>query len=142
MPVRPLPVTYHCPACHWSRTVAPHSDALIPGCDYFHTCPACCHRPFKTAQWRLLTNEAVDSLEQTIKRIDWYHARWEITLLFHTLKNCCHTERLQLDSLDKIERAIVLYPMLSMAHRLIFNSISINSLHLHDAKEALLWKTI
>ena len=42
MPLRPAPMHYTCPACHWSKTVAPRSDALTPA-DYFSSCPACGH---------------------------------------------------------------------------------------------------
>lgn len=40
MPIRPLPTTYFCPACGWSKTVSPRSDALMPG-DIYDACPAC-----------------------------------------------------------------------------------------------------
>lgn len=40
MPIRPFPVTYHCPRCGWSKTVHPRSDALIPG-EFFDVCPDC-----------------------------------------------------------------------------------------------------
>ena len=42
MPLRPAPMHYTCPTCHWSKTVAPRSDALTPA-DYFSSCPACGH---------------------------------------------------------------------------------------------------
>lgn len=48
MAVRPPPLTYRCPACHWSRTVTPRSDALIPGIDHFRACPDCGHSPLET----------------------------------------------------------------------------------------------
>ena len=35
---------YHCPACHWSKTVTPLSDALGPG-DFYRACPQCGHEP-------------------------------------------------------------------------------------------------
>ena len=41
--------------------------------------------------------------------IDWYRARWEIEMFFHVLKNGCRIEALQLGSIEKIERALVLY---------------------------------
>lgn len=47
MPVQPAPLTYRCPACGWSRTVAPRSDVLSSG-DYFQACPACAHEPLET----------------------------------------------------------------------------------------------
>ena len=59
--------------------------------------------------WRLLTNMPVAGLEQAARMIDWYRARWEIELFFHVLKNGCRIEALQLGSIEKIERALVLY---------------------------------
>lgn len=47
MPIPPAPRIYTCPACHWSKTVAPRSDALMPG-DYFDTCPTCGHAPLQS----------------------------------------------------------------------------------------------
>ncbi|MCX7258605.1 MAG: hypothetical protein NTZ64_18315 [Polaromonas sp.] len=47
MPIRPQPVTYTCPACGWSKTVAPRSDALMPG-EFFSACPRCHHAPLDT----------------------------------------------------------------------------------------------
>lgn len=40
MSVRPQARTYSCPACCWSKTVAPRSDALAPS-EYFESCPVC-----------------------------------------------------------------------------------------------------
>ncbi len=42
-----------------------------------------------------------------------YRARWEIEILFHTLKNGCRIEQLQLDSFEKLQRAIALYLVVS-----------------------------
>ena len=47
MPIRPRPIIYQYTACRWSKTVAPRSDALMPG-EYFKTCPACGHAPLTT----------------------------------------------------------------------------------------------
>lgn len=63
----------------------------------------------KPVQWRLLTNREVPTLEEAVMLIDWYRARWEVELLFHTLKNGCRVEALQLDVYPKLERAIALY---------------------------------
>ena len=60
-------------------------------------------------EWRLLTNLPVGSLEQAARMIDWYRSRWEIEMFFHVLKNGCRIEALQLGSIEKIERALVLY---------------------------------
>jgi len=41
MPIPPPPLTFHCPACGWCRTVIPRSDALFQGVDWFERCPQC-----------------------------------------------------------------------------------------------------
>lgn len=60
-------------------------------------------------EWRLLTNLSVATLEQAVKMIDWYLARWEIEMFFHVFKNGCKVEALQLGHIERIERALVLY---------------------------------
>ena len=67
MPIRPHPVTYACPACHWSKTVAPRSDALMPG-EFFSACPRCRHAPLdrKTAS---LAQATFGGLADALKRL-------------------------------------------------------------------------
>ena len=36
----PEPYTYRCSDCGWRKTLAPKSDALMPG-DFFSACPVC-----------------------------------------------------------------------------------------------------
>ncbi len=67
----------------------------------------------KPVQWRLLTNRQALTLEAAVELIDWYRARWEVEILFHTLKNGCRVEALQLDSYEKLERAIAVYLVVS-----------------------------
>lgn len=59
--------------------------------------------------WRLLTNRSVTTLEQAIELIDWYRARWEIEIFFHVLKNGCTVEKMQLDTIEKIQNALAMY---------------------------------
>lgn len=68
MPVRPRPITYRCPACHWSKTVAPCSDALLPGIDHFSVCPACGHHPLET-QAASPAGASLVELSDRIKRL-------------------------------------------------------------------------
>lgn len=60
-------------------------------------------------EWRLLSNRAVDTQEQAIELINWYRARWEIEMFFNVLKNGCRVQALQLGTLERIERAVVMY---------------------------------
>jgi hypothetical protein len=59
--------------------------------------------------WRLLTNRTVTTLEDAAELIDWTRARWDIEVLFFTLKEGCRVEALQLGRIERIERALMLY---------------------------------
>lgn len=59
--------------------------------------------------WRLLTNRSATTLDQAIELIDWYRARWEIEIFFHALKNGCTVEKMQLDTIEKIQNALAMY---------------------------------
>jgi hypothetical protein len=63
----------------------------------------------KPVVWRLLTNRCAPTLEAAVELIDWYRARWEVELLFLTLKEGCRVEALQLASVERIERALAVY---------------------------------
>lgn len=63
----------------------------------------------KPVVWRLLSNREVSTLEEAAQLIDWYRTRWEIELLFLTLKEGCRVEALQLSSVQRIERALAIY---------------------------------
>jgi hypothetical protein len=63
----------------------------------------------KPVEWRLLTNRCADTCAEVVELIDWYRARWEIEMLFDILKNACRIESLQLEHIDKLERAIAMY---------------------------------
>ena len=47
MPIRPATTSYTCPSCHWSKTVTPRSDTLLPG-EFFVRCPKCGHGDLET----------------------------------------------------------------------------------------------
>lgn len=64
-------------------------------------------------EWRLLTNRSAETPEAVVELIDWYRARWEIERFFHVLKNGCVVEELQLSSIDRLERALALFMVVS-----------------------------
>ncbi len=67
----------------------------------------------KPIEWRLLTNRAVETLEQAAELIEWYRARWEIEMLFGVFKQACRVEALQLGQIERLERALVLFLVIS-----------------------------
>jgi hypothetical protein len=67
----------------------------------------------KPVCWRLLTNRLITDLAQASELIDWYRARWEIELYFHIVKTGCQVEQLQLETIERVERALALYLMVA-----------------------------
>jgi Transposase Tn5 dimerisation domain/Transposase DNA-binding len=67
----------------------------------------------QAVMWRLLTNRAVDTLEQASELIDWYRARWEIEMFFLILKEGCKVEQLQLEDVERLEVALALYMVIA-----------------------------
>lgn len=63
----------------------------------------------KPVVWRLLTNRPACTLQAAIELVDWYRARWEVEMLFFTLKEGCRVETLQLSCIQRIERALAVY---------------------------------
>ena len=63
----------------------------------------------KPVIWRLLTNRDAVTLAEAVELVDWYRTRWEVEMLFLTLKQGCRVEALQLSSMERIERALAVY---------------------------------
>jgi hypothetical protein len=63
----------------------------------------------KAIEWRLLTNRTAETLEQVVELIDWYRRRWLVEVFFRIWKSGCRVEALQLGTLERLERALVIY---------------------------------
>ena len=68
--------------------------------------------------WRLVTNRVVSNAQQACEILDWYRARWEIEMFFDVLKVGCRVEKLQLDTKERLEKALAMYMM--VAWRVMF----------------------
>ena len=72
----------------------------------------------KPIEWRLLTNEPVTTLDAAVLRIGWYRRRWLIEIFFRIVKSGCRVEALQLATVERLERALVIY--LVIAWRILY----------------------
>ena len=70
----------------------------------------------KPIAWRLLTNRCAETLKAVVELIDWYRSRWLIEIFFRILKSGCQVEALQLGTLERLERALVIYLIHCLAH--------------------------
>jgi hypothetical protein len=64
-------------------------------------------------EWRLLTDEKVTTLTEAAARVAWYRQRWMIEVFFRTLKTGCKVEELQLNTKDRLEKALVIYMIIA-----------------------------
>ena len=67
----------------------------------------------KPIEWRLLTNRTATTLDAVVEPIDWYRARRDIERLFLVFKEGCRVEALQLSTMERLERALALFLVVS-----------------------------
>lgn len=68
----------------------------------------------KSIEWLLLTTLPVATAEDAERMVTWYSYRWRIERLHFTLKTGgSHVEDLQLESRERLERAITLYSIVA-----------------------------
>ncbi len=63
--------------------------------------------------WLLLTTLPVECLSDAIRYVRWYSYRWLIERYHFTLKSGCRLEELQLETADRIERALATYAIVA-----------------------------
>lgn len=64
-------------------------------------------------EWMLLATGSVTTLDEAKQMMQWYLCRWQIEIFFHILKNGCKIEKLQLEHVDRLKPAIVLYMIIA-----------------------------
>jgi hypothetical protein len=65
-------------------------------------------------EWLLLTTLPVSTLEDAVKCMIWYSYRWRIERYHYTLKSGCHVEKLQLETSDRLMRALAVYSIVAL----------------------------
>ena len=69
-------------------------------------------------EWLLLTTLPVGTLDEASQCITWYSYRWRIERYHYVLKSGCRIEKLQLETKDRLMRALAVYSM--VAFRLLW----------------------
>jgi hypothetical protein len=60
-------------------------------------------------RWLLLTTMPVSSVEAAVQVVLWYSLRWLIERYHYVLKSGCRIEELQLETMQRLERALATY---------------------------------
>jgi hypothetical protein len=69
-------------------------------------------------EWMIFSTRPVRTLEQAVKVVEAYAQRWKVERYHYVLKSGCGVEDLQLESADRIERAIAIFNV--VAWRLLY----------------------
>jgi hypothetical protein len=67
----------------------------------------------KPLEWKLLTTREVATWEQALRMVRAYAARWRVERFHFTLKSGCQVEHLQLETAERLDRALVLYSIVA-----------------------------
>ncbi len=59
-------------------------------------------------RWRLVTTRPVGSLEEAVQIVGWYALRWRVERFHYTLKSGCKIENLQLETVERLTRALAI----------------------------------
>ena len=68
--------------------------------------------------WLLISSLPVDTIKQVLRVVDLYVARWPIEVFFRVLKTGCRVEEIQLETKDRLVRALMFYKVI--AWRIMF----------------------
>jgi Transposase DDE domain len=66
-------------------------------------------------RWLLLTTLMVETFADVVRCIRWYSYRWLIERYHYVLKSGCGLEQLQLETSDRIRRALATYSIVAIA---------------------------
>lgn len=64
-------------------------------------------------QWLLVTSLPTDSLDDVLRVVDYYIARWGIEVFFRVLKTGCRVEEIQLETTDRLLPCLMLYKIIA-----------------------------
>lgn len=67
----------------------------------------------KPIRWLLLTTLPIETFEQVWHCVQWYSLRWLIERFHYTLKSGCRMEKLQLETKDRLLKALATYSIVA-----------------------------
>lgn len=67
----------------------------------------------KPVSWLLLTTAKINDFDDVIECLRWYSYRWLIERYHYVLKSGCGLEKLQLETAERIERALATYTIVA-----------------------------
>ena len=63
--------------------------------------------------WLLITTLPIDTIDDVLRIIDYYVARWVVEIYFRTLKTGCQVEKIQLETTARLKRCLAFYQIIA-----------------------------
>ena len=63
--------------------------------------------------WLLLTTLPIETLDEILRVIDYYVARWTVEIYFRTLKTGCRVEDIQLETNHRLKNCLAFYKIIA-----------------------------
>jgi hypothetical protein len=63
--------------------------------------------------WLLITTLPIDAVEEILRIIDYYVARWTVEIYFRILKTGCKVEEIQLETTHRLQNCLALYKIIA-----------------------------
>lgn len=63
--------------------------------------------------WLLITSLPIDTVDDILRVIDYYVARWCIEVFFRTFKTGCRVEEIQLEKMDRLKNCLAFYKIIA-----------------------------
>lgn len=63
--------------------------------------------------WLLITTLPIDTVDDILRIVDYYAARWVVEIFFRTLKTGCLVENIQLETTARLKRCLVFYEIIA-----------------------------
>lgn len=63
--------------------------------------------------WLLITTLPIETVEDLLRIIDYYVARWAVEIYFRTLKTGCRVEDIQLETLHRLKNCLAFYQIIA-----------------------------
>lgn len=63
--------------------------------------------------WLLITSLPIDSVEEILRVIDYYVARWIVEVYFRVLKTGCRVEEIQLETMHRVKNCLAFYRIIA-----------------------------
>lgn len=93
----------------------PHARSRLPRVTYHMVSVVEIHGPQDgtAVSWLLITSLPINTVNEILRVVDYYVARWMIEIFFRVLKTGCRVEQIQLETLHRVKNCLAFYKIIA-----------------------------